>query len=324
MRYNYNKKIHKDRIILKIIDLKSGIEISATDLPLACAIGNFDGVHIGHRKLIEAAVGYCRAHSGTKCAVFTFESNTSGAPFIVSHEEKLKIFAECGAEIAVTVPFDEVRGMSCESFVSEILIDMLNVACAFCGFNFRFGKMGAGNGETLAALMESHGRSAAILPPVNLGGEPVSSTRIRVALAEGDMALANSLLGRNFGFVSEVLHGKALGATLGFPTANQRIAHGAAVPRHGVYASLCIIDGKKYPAVSNIGVRPSIDSHGETNCETNIIGFSGDLYGREIAVYPLAFIRPERRFSGVAELTAEVFKNRTQAEEMLKKMGISF
>ena len=324
MRYNYNKKIHKDRIILKIIDLKSGGEIAATDLPLACAIGNFDGVHIGHRKLIEAAVGYCRAHSSTKCAVFTFESNTSGAPFIVSHEEKLKIFAECGAEIAVTVPFDEVRGMSCESFVSEILIDMLNVACAFCGFNFRFGKMGAGNGETLAALMESHGRSAAILPPVNLGGEPVSSTRIRVALAEGDMALANSLLGRNFGFVSEVLHGKALGATLGFPTANQRIAHGAAVPRHGVYASLCIIDGKKYPAVSNIGVRPSIDSHGETNCETNIIGFSGDLYGREIAVYPLAFIRPERRFSGVAELTAEVLKNRTQAEEMLKKMGISF
>lgn len=309
---------------MKIIDLKSGGEIAAKDLPLACAIGNFDGVHIGHRKLIEAAVDYCRAHSGTKCAVFTFESNTSGAPFIVSHEEKLKIFAECGAEIAVTVPFDEVRDMSCEAFVSDVLVGTLNVACAFCGFNFRFGKMGAGNGETLAALMESHGRSAAILPPVNLGGEPVSSTRIRAALAEGDMALANSLLGRDFGFVSEVLHGKALGATLGFPTANQRIAHGAAVPRHGVYASLCIIDDKKYPAVSNIGVRPSIDSHGETNCETNIIGFSGDLYGREIAVYPLAFIRPERKFSGVAELTAEVMKNRTQAEEMLKKMGIAF
>ena len=224
----------------------------------------------------------------------------------------------------MTVPFDEVRDMSCEVFVSEVLVGKLNVACAFCGFNFRFGKMGAGNGETLAALMKSHGRSTVILPPVNLGGEPVSSTRIRAALAEGDMALANSLLGRNFGFVSEVLHGKALGATLGFPTANQRIAHGAAAPRHGVYASLCIIDGKKYPAVSNIGVRPSTDSHGEVNCETNIIGFSGDLYGREIAVYPLAFIRPERRFSSAAELTAEVMGNRTQAEEILKKMGISF
>lgn len=311
-------------MILKIIDLKSGREIAATNSPLACAIGNFDGVHIGHRKLIEAAVDYCRAHSGTKCAVFTFESNTSGAPFIVSHEEKLKIFAECGAETAVTVPFDEVRDMSCEVFVSEVLVGKLNVACAFCGFNFRFGKMGAGNGETLASLMSANGRSAAIMPPVNLGGEPVSSTRIRAALAEGDMALANSLLGRNFGFVSEVLHGKALGATLGFPTANQRIAHGAAVPRHGVYASLCIIDGKKYPAVSNIGVRPSTDSHGEANCETNIIGFSGNLYGREIAVYPLAFIRPERRFSDTAELTAEVMGNRAQAEEMLKKMGISF
>lgn len=311
-------------MILKIIDLKSGREIAATNSPLACAIGNFDGVHIGHRKLIEAAVDYCRAHSGTKCAVFTFESNTSGAPFIVSHEEKLKIFAECGAETAVTVPFDEVRDMSCEVFVSEVLVGKLNVACAFCGFNFRFGKMGAGNGETLASLMSANGRSAAIMPPVNLGGEPVSSTRIRAALAEGDMALANSLLGRNFGFVSEVLHGKALGATLGFPTANQRIAHGAAVPRHGVYASLCIIDGKKYPAVSNIGVRPSTDSHGEANCETNIIGFSGNLYGREIAVYPLAFIRPERRFSSAAELTAEVMENRAQAEEILKKMGISF
>lgn len=311
-------------MILKIIDLKSGAEIAVPRSSLACAIGNFDGVHIGHRKLIEAAVDYCRTHSGTKCAVFTFESNTSGAPFIVSHEEKLKIFAECGAEIAVTVPFDEVRDMSCEVFVSEVLVGKLNVACAFCGFNFRFGKMGAGNGETLAALMKSHGRSTAILPPVNLGGEPVSSTRIRAALAEGDMALANSLLGRNFGFVSEVLHGKALGATLGFPTANQRIAHGAAMPRRGVYASLCIIDGKKYPAVSNIGVRPSTDSHGEANCETNIIGFSGNLYGREIAVYPLAFIRPERRFSDTAELTAEVMGNRAQAEEMLKKMGISF
>ena len=224
----------------------------------------------------------------------------------------------------MTVPFDEVRDMSCEAFVSQVLVGTLNVACAFCGFNFRFGKMGAGNGETLAALMSANGRSAAIMPPVNLGGEPVSSTRIRAALAEGDMALANSLLGRNFGFVSEVLHGKALGATLGFPTANQRIAHGAAAPRRGVYASLCIIDGKKYPAVSNIGVRPSTDSHGEANCETNIIGFSGNLYGREIAVYPLAFIRPERRFSDTAELTAEVMGNRAQAEEMLKKMGISF
>lgn len=311
-------------MILKIIDLKSGREIAATNSPLACAIGNFDGVHIGHRKLIEAAVDYCRTHSGTKCAVFTFESNTSGAPFIVSHEEKLKIFAECGAETAVTVPFDEVRDMSCEAFVSDVLVGMLNVTCAFCGFNFRFGKMGAGNGETLASLMSANGRSAAIMPPVNLGGEPVSSTRIRAALAEGDMALANSLLGRNFGFVSEVLHGKALGATLGFPTANQRIAHGAAMPRRGVYASLCIIDGKKYPAVSNIGVRPSTDSHGEANCETNIIGFSGNLYGREIAVYPLAFIRPERRFSDTAELTAEVMGNRAQAEEILKKMGISF
>ena len=224
----------------------------------------------------------------------------------------------------MTVPFDEVRDMSCEAFVSQVLVGTLNVACAFCGFNFRFGKMGAGNGETLASLMSANGRSAAIMPPVNLGGEPVSSTRIRAALAEGDMALANSLLGRNFGFVSEVLHGKALGATLGFPTANQRIAHGAAMPRRGVYASLCIIDGKKYPAVSNIGVRPSTDSHGEVNCETNIIGFSGDLYGREIAVYPLVFIRPERRFSGTAELTAEVMGNRAQAEEILKKMGISF
>ena len=257
---------------MKIIDLKSGAEIAVPRSSLACAIGNFDGVHTGHRRLIEAAVDYCRDHSDTRCAVFTFESNTSGAPFIVSHEEKLKIFAECGAEIAVTVPFDEVRDMSCEVFVSEVLVGKLNVACAFCGFNFRFGKMGAGNGETLAALMKSHGRGTVILPPVNLGGEPVSSTRIRAALAEGDMALANSLLGRNFGFVSEVLHGKALGATLGFPTANQRIAHGAAAPRHGVYASLCIIDGKKYPAVSNIGVRPSTDSHGEVNCETNIIG----------------------------------------------------
>lgn len=311
-------------IPLKIIDLKSGEIIAAPNCSLACAIGNFDGVHTGHKRLIEAATDYCRSAIGTKCAVFTFEANTSGAPFIISNEEKLKILAGLGADIAVTVNFDEVRDMSCDAFVSELLVGTLNVTCAFCGFNFRFGKMGAGDGELLSSLMKAHGRSAVIVPPVTFGGEPVSSTRIRAALASGDMALASSLLGRSFGFVSEVMHGKALGASLGFPTANQRIAHGSVIPRRGVYASLCVIDGKSYRAVSNIGVRPSIDIEGEANCETNVIDFSGDLYGKKIAVYPLVFIRPERKFSDVAELTSEVMKNREAAVKILENTEFSF
>lgn len=303
---------------MKIIDLKSGAALSAPDHPLACAIGNFDGVHIGHRQLIEATANFCRQKNGLKCAVFTFENNTSGAPFLVSAEEKLKIAASCGAEIAVVAPFSEVRDMTCEVFVSEILIKKLNVVHAFCGFNFRFGKMGAGNGMILASLMNAQGRGTDILPPVTFEGAPVSSTRIREALANGDIALANKMLGRAFGFTSEVLHGKALGASLGFPTANQRIPHGAAMPRHGVYASVCMVSGKRYPAVSNIGVRPSVENSGEANCETNIIGYSGDLYGQTISVYPLVFIRPERRFSNVEELTAEVQRNREQARMILK------
>lgn len=303
---------------LKIIDLASGAEISRVGFPLACAIGNFDGVHIGHRQLIEAAADFCRkSNENIKCAVFTFESNTSGAPFLVSGEEKLRLVAKCGAQIAVTVPFEEVKSMSCEAFVRDILVCRLDVARAFCGFNFRFGNKGAGNGAMLAALMRDCGRSADILPPVTFDGAPVSSTRIRAALAEGNIAAANAMLKRKYGFTSEVVHGKALGATLGFPTANQLLPAHFAMPRRGVYASLCKAEGRIFPAVSNIGVRPSVESGGKENCETNIIGFSGDLYGRTISVYPMIFLRPEMKFGSVEELTAAVLRDRETAKNLL-------
>lgn len=305
---------------MKIIDLTDGTEISSVTFPLACAIGNFDGVHLGHRQLIKSAADFCRkSNTNIKCAVFTFESNTSGAPFLVLPEQKLRLAGECGAQVAVTVPFDEVKGMSCEAFVSDILVGRLNVERAFCGFNFRFGSMGAGNGAILSSLMEKYGRSAEILPPVTFDGAPVSSTRIRAALAEGNIAAANAMLCSKYGFTSEVLHGKALGATLGFPTANQSLPAHFAMPRRGVYASLCDVDGRIFPAVSNIGVRPSVESDGRENCETNIIGFSGDLYGRTISVYPMIFLRPEQKFGSTGELAAAVLRDRETAKRLLSR-----
>jgi len=303
---------------MEIYDLKTGERLSGKaaeiigNLPLCAALGNFDGVHIGHAELIRTAAAQKESCPGSACAVWTFSTHPHGedAKSITTTEEKLERFAALSADYAVFASFDKLRGYSPERFVNEILCQRLNAFCAVCGFNYRFGSKGAGTPELLLALMEQAGRRAVIVPKVTLGGESVSSTRIRRLIEAGDMAAAAENLGRPFSVKLPVEHGKRLGRTIGIPTVNQRFEKGHVIPARGVYCCRCYVNGTAYSAVTNVGSRPTVNSDtADITCETHIIGFDGDLYGQNIRIDFYKKLRDEMKFESVEELKAAAQKD---------------
>ena len=282
--------------MVEIIDLLQGAPVSHPEAPLSLAMGNFNGVHLGHRALIEQAV----AAAGTDAlpAVWTFDRNPSGAPELSSAAEKEELCALLGVRYLIRCPFDEVRGMEAADFVRKLLIDRLGVRSVACGFNHRFGKNGAGTPELLCRVMEEIGGSCRIVGAVELGGQPISSSRIRTALAEGDVQTANAMLGRRYSIRGEITHGNEIGRTLGFPTVNQRPCGNRAPICPGVYVTSCM----GIRSVTNVGCRPTVTDSGELVFETHIIGFEGDLYGQVLEVEVLCRIRPEIKFASVTEL----------------------
>ncbi len=292
--------------------------LDAYSLPLGeshiVALGNFDGVHVAHTVLLEKTVSQAEKLGATP-AVFTFskhsrESLDGGSPRLITQgDEKLELFESAGIKRVFVADFERVRAMSPSEFVREVLVKRLGAVCAVCGFNFHFGKNGAGTADELLALMDGH---AVIIPPVNADNLPVSSTRVREAVERGDMEYAAVLLGRPFFISLPVEHGKELGRLLGVPTINQSFPPLHLVPSHGVYACLVNIDGADYRGVANVGVRPTFDDGGRVNCETHIIGYSGDLYGRCVKVSFYKKLRDEKRFDS-AELLREQIRLDTEA-----------
>ena len=272
-------------------------------------LGNFDGVHLGHRALLGRA-----KENGGILTVYTFRSLPYVSAYLTGPEEKEALLREAGAHRVVTEEFDRVRDMSPAEFVNGVLAGELGATDLVCGFNFRFGKGGAGDAELLAVLAAERGIRTAAVGAVLSGGEPVSSTRVRAFLSGGKPEEARKLLGRYWSFSLPVLHGKALGRTLGFPTANQVFPSGMVVPQNGVYASYAEADGQKLPALTNIGFRPTFEEGKALNAETHILGgWSGDLYGKKLRVGLLSYLREEKRFASADLLTAEIRKNREEA-----------
>lgn len=294
---------------MKIIHLRSGKEIRLSENDtVSCAIGNFDGVHLGHRALISAAAkktGGC-----TKSAVFTFSEPSSkemsGAHLITAPKERFSYFLKLGIDIVFLEDFAAVRELSAEDFVRCVLFEKCHVRNTVCGFNFRYGKGAMGTAETLKSDMESLGGKAVIIPPYRMGESVVSSTEIRAALERGDVTTAKEMLGRPYALTAEVLHGKKLGRTLGFPTANQKFPLGRQIPRFGVYAVAVEADGAFYTGVANVGVRPTVENTEEGNVETHLFHFDGDLYGKTVTTYFYKFLRPEQKFADVHELKSAV------------------
>ena len=284
--------------------------------PLALAIGNFDGVHIGHRALLDRlradAAGLSRQIPGLETGVWCFAAPpslylTGGAvPQLVTLEEKLALFAEAGIDWCILGDFRELRDYSPERFAREVLVEGCDCRHIVCGFNFSFGARGQGSADTLRMLFPGH---CSVVDPVCLGETTVSSTAIRAAIAEGNMERARAMLGRPWSICLPILHGKALGRTIGVPTLNQRFPEGHVLPAFGVYAALCEIDGVRYPAVTNVGIRPSVDDDENVTCESHVIGLRADLYGRPVRIHFFTHLRPEQKFDSLDALKAAIARD---------------
>ncbi len=308
---------------LTCISLRDGAFAPIPAQTVLC-LGNFDGVHLAHRELLLRAHAWQRsAFTSAALAVFCFREYPSDLlgkgeiGHLCSPEERLTYFAECGAEYAILADFEELRGLSPEAYLADVLKGECHANGVACGFNHRFGKDGTGTPALLTSILGED--RVLCLPAVLEGDEAVSSTRIRGLIAQGRVDRAAELLDRPYRLKAPVLHGKALGRSLGTPTVNQNFPSGMVIPTIGVYATTCEIDGKIYVGVSNVGRRPSVDDGEQINCETYLVDFSGDLYGRILTLEFHAFIRPEKKFEDLSELGATIKRDGEYAKRLLGK-----
>lgn len=279
------------------------------------ALGFFDGVHLGHEKLLSV----CRALavSGGKAAgAVTFAAHPDSlvfgkTPGLINTPEDRERLLKNSMDRVVTLPFDrEMLTTPWDAFLDMLCRDY-GAAGFVCGDDFRFGVRGAGTPEKLTAYCRERNLPCEVVPEQTVEGIRVSSTYIRELIEQGDIRQANRFLGHPHILSGRVVPGKQLGRRLGIPTANLRFPEELAVPRFGVYACLVELDGEKYPAVTNVGTRPTVEGTGIT-VEPWILDYSGDLYGMEIILEFHAFVRPERRFASLEELQAEIRRNAQQ------------
>lgn len=289
----------------------------------AVALGNFDGLHKGHLAVINEAV--MEKHNGLLPCILTFDSHPqktlrgSAPKKIMTRRHCEKTAAELGCK-TVRISFEEVRNMSPEEFFNEILIKKLNVGFVSCGFNYRFGKNGAGTAEMLEKLCKNAEIGFRCAGEVLYEGKVISSTRIRQAIENGEIEKANDMLGRHFAYNTEVVHGDRIGKKLlGFPTINQIFPEWHVVPKNGVYASATEVDGTIYPSMTNIGKRPTVGGE-ELRSETCIIGFSGDLYGTHPEVRLIKLIRDEKKFPSLEALSEQLKIDSETAEKIYNEV----
>jgi riboflavin kinase/FMN adenylyltransferase len=325
----------------------------------AVTLGNFDGVHLGHRALLRKTLVAARERDLPAAAV-TFDPHPlrllrgdNAPPQLISLQGKLDCFEQLGLDVALVLPFTrEIAAMQPEAFVRAVLLDALHTRALVVGYDYAFGRDRRGNAELLNELGRLHGFDVQEAPALLKGGEPVSSTRIRALLREGDVAGAARLLGRPYSAEGTVEHGKARGGSLlGFPTANLRPDPEILLPKHGVYAVTVEINsrsekqaGEAYPpragegdrlpfadssgqnpatpsgrmlrGVANVGVNPTFGD-GFARVEAHILYFNGDLYGVSLKVHFLQRIRDERKFASVDELAARIRQDVRETEAIL-------
>jgi riboflavin kinase/FMN adenylyltransferase len=295
--------------MIKIFDLQTQKEYALRkEDKLSCAIGNFDGVHAGHQKLLSLAAQ--KSGDITKSAVFTFSVPTSrlknGTALLTSPEERYPLFRDLELDLLILADFEDICTLSHEQFAEDILFRQCQVTRALCGFNFRYGKSAKGTAETLKDTFAALGGTVEVVSPYRLDGHTVSSSEIREALSVGNAARAHRMLTRPYSVTAEIVHGKQLGRTLGFPTANQRFPADRLVPKFGVYAVRVHTEAGTYFGVANVGVRPTVEHTVCANCEVYLLDFEGDLYGRTVKTDFLEFLRPERHFSDLNALICAV------------------
>ena len=277
------------------------------------ALGNFDGLHKGHIEVIKSAVNQSKALRITPyCVVFREHPQVFirgyAPPKIMSDEARDRYLENLSCK-CIKLDFGEIMNFSKEEFFNRILLGKLHCRAISCGGNYRFGKNAEGNVDYLKRACEENGVLLTVLPLIKINGEEISSTKIRKLIENGEIEKANELLGRNFSFSSVVTSGKKLGRKLGIPTVNQQLFAGAVKPKNGVYYSLTEVDGKKYKSVTNIGVRPTVENTDTVNCETHILDFNTDLYGKSPEVELIKYLREEIKFPDIDSLREQIKKD---------------
>ncbi len=244
-----------------------------------------------------------------------------GRKVIYTKEEQRKLCESMGIDVLAEYPLDEsMREMTAEQFVTEILCKKLQAKVIVAGEDFRFGKGRAGDVDFLRSLEETYGYRTVCIPKVTEEEVRISSTGIRELLAAGNVAEANILLGRPYAVFGEVLHGKKLGRTLGFPTMNLIPSEEKLLPVYGVYVTRTKVDGQWFDGITNIGLRPTVDSDEQVSVETHLFSYEGDLYGKQVEVQFLMFLRPERKFPDVDSLQGAMKEDVKNAKGYLKNL----
>lgn len=297
----------------------------------AVAIGNFDGVHLGHQRLLQMAVA-AAGRLGGDAVAFTFDPHPAAvlaphkAPaLITSRARKLELLAQAGMSACVLEPFTrELAAMSPEDFLQAILVDILGARHIVVGYDFTYGRERAGTTATLRAFGQARGIGVDVIEPVEVDGAAVSSTRVRALVRDGDVAGARALLGRDHDLDGTVIRGDGRGARIGIPTANLALDT-TLLPAGGVYAVRArVLDGdadagdaRALPAVANLGTNPTFVDRTELSLEVHILDFAADLYGKRLRVELVERLRGEQRFSGIDALLAQIRADIEQARALL-------
>ena len=277
----------------------------------AVSLGKFDGFHRGHRLLLDRILAQKELHS----TVFTFDGILKDKQIYLETEKRM-LLERLGVEREVIFPFcEETKIMAPEVFIREILVKRMDAKLICVGEDFHFGSGRLGDVSMLSDGAEKYGYELCVFPKMKEAGEVISSTRIRRELADGRIETANGLLGEPYFVSGEVMHGNALGRTIGMPTANLLPEEQKLLPVYGVYATRVEVDGQTYAGVTNVGMKPTVGAD-RVSVETTLLNFDGNLYGKRITVYFLYFLRPEQKFDSLEELKDQIERDKAEAEKI--------
>ena len=306
-----------------------GTENAKISRPTVLTLGVFDGLHLGHQRIMQTVVESAKMINAVPTAI-TFDPHPravlhpeSAPPLLQTLDQRLAAFEFLGIQQAIVIPFNkEFAAQDAEIFLRDIIHERLQAREVFLGKGFEFGKNRSGNIELLRKISRELGFFADEVPEVRLRGTRISSSKIRQFLSEGRVNLARRMLGRPYGIEGQIIHGVQRGRTIGFPTANLR-PHNRVIPRYGVYATATLIDGIWRKSITNVGVRPTFENEVEPSVETFVLDFDGDLYGDVLRIRFLHGIRDERKFNGIDELKAQINKDLTRTKNYFSHQGVN-
>ena len=285
------------------------------DAPVWLTIGNFDGVHLGHQALLAELIRLAK-QDNTRSVLLSFSPNPkvffSGEKgfYLSTPGEKTALLSRLGIDDVLIIAFEQkLANMAATDFMAE-LTRRINLKGFVVGEDFVFGHNRQGTTEILAEFCEKQGIPFVVFPELMMDGEPVSSTRIRRALNDGKVDEAKRLLGRSYAMCAKVISGEQIGKSIGVPTANLELDPDKFLPKRGVYATIAHLREKDYPAVTNVGVRPTFSEQEIVSVETLILDFNDDIYGEELRVEFIQCLRPEQKFDSVQALTQQIEKDK--------------